>query len=74
MMRHSRKPEIMGDAAHAILCRPARSFSGNFCIDDLVLYEAGVRDFSQYRADPTVAESGLLPDFFLPDETPSLPV
>ena len=52
MMKQSRKPEIMADAAHAILCKPSREFTGNFCIDDLVLHAAGVRDFSVYAAVP----------------------
>ncbi len=44
----SRKPEIMADAAHAILTRPSSSCTGNFFIDDDVLEEAGVTDFSVY--------------------------
>ena len=52
MMRASRTPEIMGDAAHAILTRPSREFTGQFCIDDKVLYASGVRDFEHYRVDP----------------------
>jgi citronellol/citronellal dehydrogenase len=71
MMKQSRRPEIMGDAAHAILCKPAREFTGNFCIDDLVLYEAGVRDFSCYAAVPGATR--FLPDFFVPADTPPLP-
>jgi citronellol/citronellal dehydrogenase len=64
MMRASRTPEIMGDAAHAILTRPSREFTGNFCIDDSVLYDSGVREFERYRVDPSVA---LMSDFFVPD-------
>jgi citronellol/citronellal dehydrogenase len=64
MMRASRTPEIMGDAAYAIFTRPSREFTGQFCIDDKVLYEIGVRDFEQYRVDPRVA---LVSDFFVPD-------
>ncbi len=71
MMKQSRKPEIMADAAHAILCKPSREFSGRFCIDDLVLYDAGVRDFSGYAAVPGTKK--FLPDFFVPDDTPALP-
>ena len=55
MMRASRTPEIMGDAAHAIFVKAAKEFTGQFCIDDKVLYEAGVRDFEPYRVDPSVA-------------------
>src|SRR5665811_511300 len=39
MMRASRKPEIMGDAAHVIFTRKSIEFTGQFCIDDKVLYD-----------------------------------
>ena len=65
MMRASRTPEIMGDAAYAIFTRPSREFSGHFCIDDKVLHASGVRDFDRYRVDPTVP---LAADFFVPDD------
>lgn len=65
MIRCSRTPEIMGDAAHAILTKPSREFTGNYCIDDKVLYEAGVTDFERYRVDPTAQ---LMSDFFVPDD------
>ncbi|WP_047307880.1 SDR family oxidoreductase [Rhodopseudomonas palustris] len=66
MIRASRTPEIMGDAAHAILTKPSREFTGQFCIDDNVLYESGVRDFEPYRVDPSVP---LMSDFFVPDDS-----
>jgi citronellol/citronellal dehydrogenase len=72
LMKLSRKPEIMADAAHAILSKPSREFSGNFCIDDLVLYAEGVRDFSAYAAVP--GSTKFAPDFFVPADTPALPV
>jgi citronellol/citronellal dehydrogenase len=72
LLARSRSPEIMADAAHAILTKDSRSFTGNFCIDDLVLYEAGVRDFSKYVAVPGTKESNLQPDFFVPADTPPL--
>ncbi len=62
MVRCSRKPEIMGDAAHIILTRPAREFTGNFCVDDEVLESAGVTDLSRYAVDPSAT---LFPDFFV---------
>ena len=62
VMRGSRKPEIMGDAAHAILTRPARETTGNFFVDDEVLAAAGVTDLSSYAVDPTAQ---LFPDFFV---------
>jgi citronellol/citronellal dehydrogenase len=69
-MRRCRTPEIMADAAHAIFEKPAREFSGNFLIDDTFLYGEGVRDFDQYRVDPT---RPLMPDFFVPDDIPPPP-
>ena len=65
VMRASRKPEIVGDAAYAIFTRPSRDFSGQFCIDDKVLYAIGVRDFEPYRVDPSAP---LMSDFFVPDD------
>jgi len=58
-----RKPEIVADAAHAILTRPARDCTGRFFIDDEVLAEAGVTDLTPYAVDPT---QPLLPDLFVP--------
>jgi citronellol/citronellal dehydrogenase len=60
--RASRKPEIMGDAAHVVLTRPSREFTGNFCIDDEVLESAGISHLSRYAVDPT---ADLMPDFFV---------
>jgi citronellol/citronellal dehydrogenase len=61
----SRSAEIMADAAYAILTRPARETTGNFFIDELVLKEAGVTDFSKYAPG---AKGPLAGDFFVPDE------
>ncbi len=61
-MRGSRKPEIMGDAAHAIFVRPSRETTGNFFIDDEVLRAAGKTDLTEYAVDPTAT---LLPDYFV---------
>jgi citronellol/citronellal dehydrogenase len=65
-LKHCRTPEIMADAAHAIFLKPSREFSGNFVIDDTFLYAEGVRDFDQYRVDPTAT---LMPDFFVPQDS-----
>ena len=70
VMRASRTPDIMGDAAHVILTKPSREFTGQFCIDDTVLYESGVRDFRRYCVDPRVL---LMSDFFIPDDRPPPP-
>jgi citronellol/citronellal dehydrogenase len=60
----TRSPEIMADAAHWILTQPSRKVTGRFFLDDEVLRGAGVTDLSRYR-QPGVAESDLMPDFFL---------
>jgi citronellol/citronellal dehydrogenase len=64
MVVGSRKPEIMSDAAHAILTRPSRECSGNFFIDEVLLREEGVTDFAPYAVDPGAE---LFRDFFVPD-------
>jgi len=58
--KRGRKPEIMADAAYAILNRDARSTTGNFFIDDEVL---GKTDLDQYAVTPGNKE--FLPDFFV---------
>ncbi|MGN6225820.1 SDR family oxidoreductase [Dyella sp.] len=57
-----RTPEIVADAAHALLVRPARQTTGRFAIDDEVLAEAGIDDLDQYAVAPG---QPLLPDLFL---------
>ncbi len=52
MMQKSRKPEIMGDAAFVILSRDSRQCTGNFFIDEDVLREEGVEDFTKYAVNP----------------------
>ena len=69
--RMSRKPEIVADAAHLALSKPAREFTGNFLIDDSFLYEAGgVEDFEPYSV---VRGAELAPDFFVPEDPPAPP-
>jgi citronellol/citronellal dehydrogenase len=69
-MRRCRTPQIMADAAYAILTKPSRELTGQFLIDDSFLYGEGVRDFDQYRVDPTRA---LRVDLFVPDDMPPPP-
>jgi citronellol/citronellal dehydrogenase len=61
----SRKPEIVADAAYLIFQKSARTFSGNFLIDDTFLAAEGFSDLEPYRVDPSQA---LIPDFFVPDD------
>jgi citronellol/citronellal dehydrogenase len=69
-MRRSRTPDIMAEAAHAILTKPAASFTGRFLIDDEVLSAEGVRDFDRFRVDPTTP---LMLDLFIDPEAPLPP-
>ena len=59
---NARHPEIMADAAHAVLTRPAAGISGQFMIDEDVLRQAGVTDFTHYAVDPS---QPLLPDLYV---------
>merc|ERR1711976_196348 len=59
-----RTPDIMADAAFAILTRDSRSFTGNFCVDDDILKEEGITDFTKYNCTD---DPNLLPDFLLED-------
>jgi len=54
ILRASRKPDIMADAAYAIFRRDSRSASGHFHIDEAVLREEGVTDFDGYAVTPGV--------------------
>ncbi|MCJ8323119.1 MAG: NAD(P)-dependent oxidoreductase [Rhizobiales bacterium] len=66
LMQASRTPAIIADAAMAIFAKPAKQFTGQFVIDDSLLYELGERDFDKYRVNPSQA---LMPDFFVPDDS-----
>jgi len=59
-----RTPQIMADAAYVILTRDAKNFTGNFCVDEAILRENGMTDFSSYLAKGAKEEL-LMPDFFL---------
>jgi len=66
MMLRSRKPAILAEAACRIFQKP-KTFTGNFLIDDTFLAGEGIRDFDQYRVDPS---QPLQVDFFVPDTIP----
>jgi citronellol/citronellal dehydrogenase len=67
LVRRSRVPAVMADAAHAILSKPSRECTGRFFIDEEVLRAEGVHDFSPYAVDGSVEP---LEDLFVdPDPT-----
>ncbi|MCU0655578.1 MAG: NAD(P)-dependent oxidoreductase [Polyangiaceae bacterium] len=62
VIRNSRTPDIMADAAHVILTRPSRECTGHFFVDEDLLREEGVTDFEKYLVTPGTTP---YPDFFL---------
>ena len=69
MVRKSRRPEMVADAAYEVLTRDSRTCTGNLFIDEDVLCEAGVRDLSRYAV---IADEPLIKDFFV-DEPRAVP-
>ena len=70
-LKGCRTVDIMSDAAYVIFNKNARDYTGNFLIDDTVLYEAGERDFDKYRVDPTHDLGG--GDYMIPATMPPPP-
>ena len=66
LMKASRTPAIVADAAYLVFNKPARQFTGQFLIDDTFLASEGVTDFDRYRVDPA---QRLFVDFFVPDDS-----
>ena len=64
MASNSRSPQIMADAAYEIFSRKAADCTGNFFIDEALLRDAGMTDFSVYSPNAT---GPLVRDFFVPD-------
>jgi citronellol/citronellal dehydrogenase len=62
LARRARRPEIVADAAHAILLRPSREATGHFHVDEDVLASVGVTDLRPYSVVPGAP---LVPDLFL---------
>ncbi len=65
MAKMSRTPDILADAAHLILTKEAKSFTGNFVIDEEILRDSGKTDFSEYSPG---YDGPLAGDFFVPQE------
>ena len=60
--KQSRTPEILADAAHAILTKNSKECTGNFFVDEDLLRSEGVTDFDKYAVTPG---GELVPDFFV---------
>lgn len=65
VMKISRTPEILADAAYYIFSRDYKTCTGNFFVDDEVLASEGVTDLSAYAAVPGTKDTDLGPDFFV---------
>lgn len=65
MVKHSRTPEILSDAAYYIFKRSGKTCNGNFFIDDEVLQAEGITDFGKYAMTPGMKDSDLFIDFFV---------
>ncbi|XP_031832239.1 hydroxysteroid dehydrogenase like 2 isoform X2 [Nomia melanderi] len=68
---YSRKPEIMGDAVYALICKDSRSINGQFLIDEEILKNEGINDFTNYACNPANKDNLML-DFFLEDNLAEL--
>jgi citronellol/citronellal dehydrogenase len=62
MIRQSRWPGIVADAAAIILSFDPAKVTGRFFIDEEVLRETGIQDFQKYAVDPSAE---LAPDLFI---------
>ncbi|XP_017878768.1 hydroxysteroid dehydrogenase-like protein 2 isoform X1 [Ceratina calcarata] len=60
----SRKPEIMGDAVYALICKDSKSVTGQFLVDEEILKSEGIIDFTEYACNPENKDKLML-DFFL---------
>jgi citronellol/citronellal dehydrogenase len=70
MLARSRKPEIVADAAHAVMNMPSREFTGRFLIDDELLTAMSVTDWETYK---NVSGSELFADIFVDPQSPAPP-
>ncbi|CAK9811677.1 Hydroxysteroid dehydrogenase-like protein 2 [Anthophora plagiata] len=68
---YSRKPEIMGDAVYALICKDSKSVTGQFLIDEEILKNEGITDFTDYACNPANKDKLML-DFFLEENLPGL--
>ncbi|EFN66271.1 Hydroxysteroid dehydrogenase-like protein 2 [Camponotus floridanus] len=63
-----RKPDIIADAVYTLLCRDSKSITGQFMIDEDILRNEGIDDFTHYACNPANKDNLML-DFFLDDNT-----
>ncbi|XP_076681930.1 hydroxysteroid dehydrogenase like 2 isoform X1 [Andrena cerasifolii] len=68
---NSRKPEIVGDAVYALICKDSRSVTGQFMSDEEILKGEGITDFTDYACNPANKDNLML-DFFLEDNLAQL--
>ncbi len=66
LAKMSRSPSIMADAAFQVLSQEAKSYTGQFVIDEFILAETGTTDFDVYNQPGY--DGPLMADFFVPDD------
>jgi citronellol/citronellal dehydrogenase len=65
LIRRSRKPSIVADAAFLLFMKDFKSFSGNFLIDEDFLRSEGITNFEEYRVSRELSEKDLQVDFYI---------
>ena len=69
LLKHSRKPSIMADAAYWMVTQKSSRLTGKFLLDQDVLEKSGKSDMSRYSVDPTQL---LMRDLFVGDPKDAL--
>jgi len=65
LVKRSRIPQIVADASVKIFEKDAQTYTGKSLIDEDLLREEGVMDFSAYRVSPELKEEDLQKDFYI---------
>lgn len=65
LMKKSRTPEIMADAAYQLVMHGTMKCTGKLFVDEDILRRSGVTDFEKYKFDASVPEGQLAPDLYL---------
>jgi citronellol/citronellal dehydrogenase len=52
LIKRSRKPEILAEAAFQVLSQSSKTYTGQLLLDEDVLRSAGIEDFSEYAVVP----------------------
>lgn len=70
---YARKPEIMADAVYALICKDSKSITGKFLIDEEILRNEGITDFTDYACNPENKDNLML-DLFIDESSDKINV